>query len=67
MYQTDRLFPEANHNLGLGETPRRLIRKLEKFEDAFDATVHLSFAVYIAPFPSYSLFLHFGPVLRTFL
>ena len=37
--------------MGLGETPRHLIRKLcrysslEKLEDAFDDVVHLSFAV----------------------
>ena len=42
---------QAYHKVGLGETPRRLVRKLsqysslEKFEDAFDAAVHLSFAV----------------------
>ena len=66
---------EAHHKVGLGETPLRLIRKrcryssLDKFrEDAFDAAVPLSFLPYLAPFPSYkTFFLHFGPVLRTFL
>ena len=38
---------EAHHKVGLGETPRRLIRKrcryssLEKFEDAFDTELDL--------------------------
>ena len=39
---------ETHHTVGLGETPRRLIRKLcryysvEKFEGAFYVAVHLS-------------------------
>ena len=43
---------DHNKKVGQGETTRRLIRKrsrnysLEKFEDAFDAAVHLSLAVY---------------------
>ena len=42
---------EAHHKVGLCETPRRLVRQLcrysslEKFDDAFDAAVHMSFAV----------------------
>ena len=32
---------EANHKVGLGETPHRLIRKLEKSENAFDAALNL--------------------------
>ena len=56
---------EADYKVGLGETPRRLIRKrcqyssLEKFEYAFGAAVHLSKVI--------SPFQHFGPVLGTFL
>ena len=42
---------EAHHKVRLGETPHRLSRKrcryssLEKFEDAFEAAEHLSFAI----------------------
>ena len=42
---------EVHHLVRPGETPRCLIQKLcryssnEKFEDAFDAAAHLSFAV----------------------
>ena len=63
---------EAHHKVGLGETPRRLIRKLcrysslDKFEDAFDAAVHCPCRI-SHHFRIKNPFLHFGPVLRTFL
>ena len=59
------LQQEAHHKVGLGETPRRLIRKLwqyssgEKFEDALDAAVHY-FCRISHDFWVISLFLHYG-------
>ena len=51
--QPHRIRQEAHHKIGLGETPRRLIRKLNSADilhsrnlNAFDAAVHLSFAVF---------------------
>ena len=32
---------EAHHKVGLGETPRRFVLKLEKCEDAFDTALGL--------------------------
>ena len=46
------MFTMINKKVRLGETPRRSIKKrcryssLEKFEVAFDAAVHISFAVF---------------------
>ena len=54
MFDADCLYEqkqEAHYKVGLGETSRRIIRQLcqyssrEKYEDVFDAAVHLSFAL----------------------